>query len=134
MWFSRCICAAEPTKVNTSQKDPFYTSIKNLKSFANKPFEDLRGSCFTAKSPNHYQPCNLAHFPPPPPPTPTHPRKTTPSSKKNRIIPHLLTPNPLHLPHTTTTQKIKPHTILLRLNQLTEPASTLVPSTLEENV
>ena len=56
-------------------------------------------------------------------PTPTHPRTT--SSKKNRIIPQRLTTNPLHLILTASTQKIKPHTIRLRIDKSIEPRSQL---------
>jgi hypothetical protein len=54
--------------------------------------------------------------------TPLHPRNL---DKKDRIIPHHFTANPLHLTLTATAKEIKSNAILLRLDQLAEPRSQL---------
>jgi hypothetical protein len=97
------------------KKSPLHSSIVKAKPLRGKALQNCADGTNTIEAPNPGQSTAPASFRSEHFPTPTHPRKT--SGKKNCVIPHLLTTNPFHLILTASAQKIKAHTVRLRINE-----------------
>jgi hypothetical protein len=101
------------------KKSHLHSSITKVKPLQRKTLQNCADGISAAEAPNPSQLTDPASFGAEHFPKPTHPRKT--SSKKNCVIPHLLTTNPLHLILTASAQKIKTHTVRLRIDEPIEP-------------
>jgi hypothetical protein len=101
------------------KKSHLHSLIPKVKSLQRKTLQNCADGISAVEAPNPIQLTDPASFRAKHLPTPTHPRKI--SSKKNCVIPHLLTTNSLHLILTASAQKIKAHTVRLRINEPIEP-------------